>query len=199
MRKPVVVAILNAILAVGCATQPEDTESDVVAVEDDAIGPQTAVTYGGFTLNATSPSFRWNVVDPNPYSIMNSWMVRSWMTVSGGSGTSPMGVCALRRYGNRPCSVAAECADLPILPGGYRYCAQAQGTAGKVCMVRPGAASTYCAGTPANGVRIGNGTYSSPEALAGLGSMAGEWVSYGCYAGCVGTEPTVSTSYPVAP
>lgn len=74
--------------------------------------------------------------------------------------------------------------------GGSRYCTSENGGATKYGYYRPGPATSYCAGTPANGgVAIAPGTISKGFVYNRLTT----WISYACFEGCAATDPSASS------
>jgi hypothetical protein len=121
-------------------------------------------------------------------------------TFTGPAGyTRRMGACVLRQYQTSvngptvPCNTVADCNSAPAsLPaGGFRYCVGPNGSSNKSCFYRPGPATTYCRGTPANG-----GIPIAPTTLGVTVSYApnfSRWTMYGCFEGCTATDPSSST------
>lgn len=176
-----------ALLA-ACAT-PSGDDVDTPDVLGDDVDTLASITWNGFTASALSPTT----------SFTNA--VRASATFTG-TGTTKMGVCLLRMTttacsGNDaldatgytgPCSAAIS---LPA--GGHRYCTNPNNSGQKYCAYRPGSQTSYCAGSPAQGgAAVGAGTYYTP--YQGIPVAPTQWVSYGCFIGCNGVDPSVSSA-----
>jgi hypothetical protein len=108
--------------------------------------------------------------------------------------TRRMGVCLLTRFEPLTgCSDASDCNNAPgsLPPGGFRYCASANGFSRKYCYYRPGPPSAYCAGTPAipGTPPIAAGTFLSHADV----TVGTTWISYACFEGCTATDPSSSS------
>jgi hypothetical protein len=191
--KLVGVSILGVLLGVvGCAADHRDPEATDVApaAEEDGVEQQAAMTYGGFTMNALTPTFTLAMSWPATF-----WNVTASMQVTGGAGAQRMGVCLLTLARNSSwspvtCSTVADCGSVAVPTGGFKYCTNINNVGQKYCFVRQGAQTSYCAGSPANGgLPIGNGTYTTGPIFQAPNS----WISYACVNGCATTDPSVSS------
>ena len=81
-------------------------------------------------------------------------------TFTGPPGyTRRMGLCLVRKTGTH-CDTVADCAQIPIPLGGFRYCVAAKSVGRKNCWIKPGPNAKFCAGSPANGgIPVAPGTY----------------------------------------
>lgn len=200
-KMSVTVACMLALgSTVACVGEEEGTVDGALAPA--SLEPQASITYNGFTLDAKQPLLRQSTI----FNV-TSIFYKGQMVVSGGSGTQKQGVCLLRQYNAAPvgsppslvsCSSVTDCtaAGVTAPTGGSVYCTNINNTGSKTCFVRPGTAANWCAGSPASGVAVGNGTYTTPEQLAGIIGMSppGVFVSYACVAGCTASDPSVSSA-----
>jgi len=175
-------------------TSPGDSESDAI--------PDVADSEPDATPNGTA-SQGWVVTAHTPVLAAAGDTVTGSMTFTRDSGaeTRGGGVCVIADlHDATPCVTREDCvAALPpfsedYFPGGYYYCAAAEGDVARRCWTRPGGAPVYCFRNPAGNAP---GTFSTPAVPALVGGEATLWLSYACMAdeanlaGCAGTEHVV--------
>jgi hypothetical protein len=127
--------------------------------------------------------------------------VSALVSLSGPAGkTRRMGLCLVQQYGSLvggvPCSTRDDCDNAPeALPaGGARYCVAPRHSATRICHFRPGAAKTYCAGSPAIGfAAIAPGAHRL-EITAPAGTR---WLAMVCFEGCARIPPLASPTLTV--
>jgi hypothetical protein len=189
-----VTGTIGLVALVGCSStiDPGEIDGEEPSADVDTAEPNASVVVNGFTLTANKPPLMMMHTGPQAGLIQ----ARGHMTVSGGTGVRPMGVCLLELHRDpggaaRPCSTANDCANITVPAGGFRYCANIDNVGQKYCFARKGTAAALCAGTPVNGVPIGNGTYQTPSTFGAPGVTS--WISYACSAGCSTSDPSVSS------
>lgn len=166
--------------AAACAVPASSEEAPIA--EGDVLGETATITYGTLTATANQP-----------VSMQFAGTVRGSAAFSG--GTAKMGVCTLQLREDVPCTTAADCAALPVGSGGSRYCTNPNNSGQKYCALRLGAATAWCAGSPAQGgVAVAPGTYTTPAQQ--ITDTVTHWVSYACFNGCSGStaDPSVSST-----
>jgi hypothetical protein len=185
-RAPAAALFIAFTSLVGCASSA--TDEDLAPAGDlDGLESRASIT----SVNAAGT---W-VASAEPPAIADepTWKaIAARATFTGPATTRRMGVCLLRKT-NTPCNTVADCGNAPAsLPaGGFKYCTNVDNVGQKYCSYRPGPATTFCAGTPANGnVPIPPGTYQAPWGWDAVAS----YVSYACFEGCAATDPSVSSA-----
>jgi hypothetical protein len=186
-------AVATFVVLGGCAGSQADVDDAPVAL-DDELHPQqivySAAANGTWSANALNGGYDLK------YQAVAQFGGPGW-------ATRRMGVCALKQYkgppygGPKACNTAADCAGISVPAGGFRYCVAPNGVGAKTCFIRPGPATTYCAGTPANG-----GVPIPPSTVAtGLFNMgpSSAWLSYACFEGCAVTDPSSSSTLTPGP
>lgn len=114
--------------------------------------------------------------------------------------TRKMGLCLVQRYSSPmdgvPCSTRDDCDSAPaaLSAGGARYCVAPRHSATRICHFRPGAAETYCAGSPAVGfTAIAPGAHRL-DITAPAGTR---WLALVCFEGCAEIPPLASPTLTV--
>jgi hypothetical protein len=180
--------VFAVVAALGGCAQPISP-----AIDDDAPDTLDVGTEEQQIVYSANADGMWSANATNGGGDFN---YQAWGAFTGPGGrTRRMGVCALKQYNPlwpTPCNTAADCAGISVPAGGFRYCVQPNGVGAKTCFIRPGPATTYCAGTPANGgVPIAPGTIATGTYNAGPNS---KWLSYACFEGCAVTDPSSSST-----
>lgn len=180
-----------ALVAVACTQDVAADGASAPEIDDGVLSTTAAMPApNGFTLTAQKP-----VVAGGGYSV---WVSGS-VVISGGTGTQNMGVCVLDRTtatwppdSGIPCSDVSTCEAYRLADptNGKHYCVAPNNSGQKYCFQIKGPRSAWCAGSPATGQPVGNGTFPTPYAESIFGTGANSFVSYGCYVGCT------NTSYP---
>ena len=113
--------------------------------------------------------------------------------------TRRMGMCLAQQYdaaAGVTCSTGEDCGSAPetLHAGGARYCIAPQDSTTRTCHLRPGAAETYCVGSPAVGyAAIAPGAYRldiTPPAGT-------QWLAFACFEGCTEIPPLTSQTLTV--
>jgi hypothetical protein len=182
---------IGLALMIGCtATAASQEIGQAPEVDDDSLEGQQIIystnADGTWSANADVEDFEFGRL--------------IFSTIFGGPAnkTRRMGVCALRRAGTGvACNTVNDC-TMGVPSGGFKYCTAPNGTGQKLCFIRPGSQTSFCAGTPANGgVPIPAQTLSKTVNTNLNGG--GYWISYGCFEGCSATDPSSSSPTRASP
>lgn len=142
-------------------------------------------------IYSTNTAGTWSADAKTPGLDIHNRVYASAVFTGPTGSTRKMGVCTLRLT-ETTCSTVADCSTVYVPTGGAKYCTAPNGTGQKVCAVRAGSQTSYCAGSPAlGGTAVAPGTYSTPHQPA---ESLTSYISYACFEGCAATDPSSSSA-----